>query len=148
MYLKKEIRRLARFITVGVAGMFLNLGILFLLTEITGLWYMFSAIIAGVINVIFNYLGNNFWSFRENRNKNLILGGMKFAIVTGLYFILYFGLLMFFTEILGLWYMISAVLAIIIAFTPKYLLCYFWVWRVNSWKVLRHPLEFIKGEQK
>jgi putative flippase GtrA len=136
-----EIIRLIKFLLVGGTGMLINLGLLFVFTEIFGLYYMISAIIAGFLNVTYNFFANRFWSFAD-RDVSLVSGYMKFIVTMGLYFVVYAGSLYFLTEfVFGSFsfyfvkgYMISAILSTIVATIPKYVMCFIWVFpkRVNS----------------
>jgi len=135
-----EIIRLIKFLFVGGVGMLINLGLLFTFTEIWGLYYMFSAIIAGFINVTYNFFANRFWSFSDRDNVDLISGYMRFIVTMGLYFIVYYVLLYSLTEfvfsnfsfyfIKG--YIISAILSTIVATIPKYVICFVWVFPKKS----------------
>jgi putative flippase GtrA len=130
-----EIIRLIKFLFVGGVGMLINLGLLFLFTEIFGFYYMISAIIAAFINVTYNFLANRFWSFSDRDNVSLISGYTKFVVTMGLYSIVYYILLYVLTEFVfdnfsfyfvkG--YMISAILSTIVATVPKYIMCFAWV---------------------
>jgi putative flippase GtrA len=129
-----EIIRLMKFLIVGGTGMLVNLGLLFLFTEIFGLYYMISAMIAGFLTVTYNFFANNFWSFAD-RDVSLVSGYTRFVITMGLYFIVYYVLLYVFTEfVFGNFsfyfvkgYMISAILSTIVATIPKYIMCFWWV---------------------
>jgi putative flippase GtrA len=129
-----EIIRLMKFLIVGGTGMLVNLGLLFLFTEIFGLYYMISAMIAGFLTVTYNFFANNFWSFAD-RDVSLVSGYTRFVITMGLYFIVYYVLLYVFAEfVFGNFsfyfvkgYMISAILSTIVATIPKYIMCFWWV---------------------
>ena len=130
-----EIIRLIKFFLVGGAGMLINLGLLFLFTEMFGFYYMMSAILVGLINTTFNFFANRFWSFYDRDNISLVSGYARFVVTMGLYLIVYFGLLYILTEfvfgdfsfyfIKG--YMISSILSTIVATVPKYIICFVWV---------------------
>jgi putative flippase GtrA len=129
-----EIIRLMKFLIVGGTGMLVNLGLLFLFTEIFGLYYMISAMIAGFLTVTYNFFANNFWSFAD-RDVSLVSGYTRFVITMGLYFIVYYVLLYVFAEfVFGSFsfyfvkgYMFSAILSTIVATIPKYIMCFWWV---------------------
>ena len=120
--------------------MLINLGFLFLFTEIFDFYYMISAVVAGVINVTYNFVANNFWSFSDRNDIHFMSGYMKFIAVMVLYFAVYYGMLYVFTEFfLKDWsfyfvkgYIISSVLSTILATAPKYYLCFVWVWKNDN----------------
>lgn len=132
-----EILRLIRFFLVGGTGLLINLGFLFLFTEIFGLHYMISAIIAGFSSVTYNFFANRFWSFSDRKDVNLIYGYIKFKITMIVYSIVYYVLLYVFTEFIFrdfsfYWlkgYMLSSILSTGMATIPKYIMCSRWIFR-------------------
>jgi putative flippase GtrA len=123
-------RRLLKFCAVGGMGFFLNMGILYGLTE-SGLYYMASYIIAIVLCMTFNYTVNNYWTFKSKRRgiKDYLQGLWKYAIVSFIGDGISFGLLVLFTEVVGLWYMASAVTAVFIVAMFRYAVVRRLIWR-------------------
>ena len=58
-------RKFVQFFTVSVVTLGINLGILFALVEGIGMYYMFAQVISIMLSMIFNYVGNKFWTFRK-----------------------------------------------------------------------------------
>ena len=48
---------------VGASGVLVNLGILYLLTDIGGFWYVASQIIAISVSITTNFFFNRYWTF-------------------------------------------------------------------------------------
>ena len=122
-----EFTRFAKFLIAGVVGLGINTGFLFVFTDWIGLFYLISAIIAGAINVTINYFWNNYWAFSDRENSNHALGLGKFYLATGIETGIYFGLLILFTEVFGIYYLLSSIIAIAIRLPVKYFLCLRWV---------------------
>jgi dolichol-phosphate mannosyltransferase len=125
--------RILKFMLVGASGIFVNEFFLWFLTEISGLYYLVSSLISIEIAIISNFILNEFWTFRDmsrksQKNKDiskrflkyniLNIGGMIINIV-GLYF---------FTS-LGIYYLISNVIAIGIGFLWNYFFSLKWAWK-------------------
>ena len=58
--------RFIKFNIVGLTGVFVNEGILMLLTSL-GLYYIYSSIVAIEISIISNFLLNDIWTFKDRR---------------------------------------------------------------------------------
>lgn len=125
--------RILKFMLVGASGIFVNEFFLWFLTEVSGLFYLVSSLISIEIAIVSNFILNEFWTFRDmsrksQKNKDiskrflkyniLNIGGMIINIV-GLYF---------FTS-LGIYYLISNVIAIGIGFLWNYFFSLKWAWK-------------------
>ncbi len=64
-YKKEVFLQFLKFALVGLTGTFINLIILYVLTEYFGIYYMVSAIIAIGTTLITNFIGNKIWTFHK-----------------------------------------------------------------------------------
>ena len=121
--------RFLRFAIVGGIGVPINLGILYGLTE-AGLIYVASAFLAIMIAMTVNYLLNHYWTFshRRDSNSSLVKGWLKYAVISGIGDGIYLGLMVLFTEVAGLWYIGSAMIAMGIVMVARYLVVSRLVW--------------------
>lgn len=117
--------KIFRFGLVGGTGSLLNFLILFVFTDIVGLYYLFSACIALAVNSVFNYLFNSWYTFGESRG---VLGYAKYMMATMLSRGIHMLILFVLTDIFGVYYMISAVIAILLCFAINYFLSTKYVW--------------------
>ena len=67
--LRRLVREVAKFGTVGVAGIFVNLGVFNLVRHVSDLPVVRASIIATVVAIAFNYVGFRYWTYRD-RDKN------------------------------------------------------------------------------
>jgi dolichol-phosphate mannosyltransferase len=67
-------RRFLKFCLVGGAGVVVNMGMLYLFTDIVGLYYLLSSIIAIEIAILNNFFWNDIWTWRDRRKR----GGVQF----------------------------------------------------------------------
>lgn len=120
-----------KFNVVGAIGAVINFGLLYLLTDELGIWYMLSATIAIVVANSFNYTFNHLWTFRHKRetNPNLFLGWLKFLFTVGAVEVVYLGLVYLFTDICGFHYMLSAFFALALTSILRYIIADRWIWR-------------------
>jgi len=54
---------------VGVIGAVINTGLLWLFTDLVGIYYLFSSAIAIEIGIIIQFLLNDRWTFREKKTN-------------------------------------------------------------------------------
>ncbi|MEA9984437.1 GtrA family protein [Subtercola sp. RTI3] len=77
-----------KFGVVGLAGMVLDVGIFnMLLLGVFGTGHFFATaigakLISTSVAIIFNWIGNRYWTFRENRRKNVGLELVEYALVS------------------------------------------------------------------
>jgi dolichol-phosphate mannosyltransferase len=58
--------RFGKFCIVGGIGFLIAYSLLWVFTEKVGLWYMISALIAQVVATVWNFFGNNFWTWKQH----------------------------------------------------------------------------------
>ena len=120
-----------KFSLVGMVGVAINFGLLYALTDLVGLWYLLSAVIAILVANSSNYLMNHFWTFakRKEGNPSLFRGWLKYVFAVGVTEVLYLGLLYLLTSVIGLHYMLSAFLALCLTTVLRYLASARWIWK-------------------
>lgn len=64
--------RFLKFSLVGLSGVFVNLGLLWFLTEVVGIYYVVSNIIAVEVSIISNFILNDLWTWRDRRDPGLL----------------------------------------------------------------------------
>jgi dolichol-phosphate mannosyltransferase len=112
-----ELDRLRRFCTVGVTGVVVNETTLWFLTAISGLYYLYSSIVATEVAIITNFLLNEFWTFRDKaqRSRGLLNGFrrvLKFNWICAVGAILNIAALWILTGWVGINYLLSNLVAI------------------------------------
>jgi dolichol-phosphate mannosyltransferase len=129
---KGEMARFIKFCLVGLSGVGVNQGLLWLLTEYGGLPYMVSAVISIESAIITNFLLNNYFTFR-GRNvpgaKPFFQRFWKFNLISLVGMGINLGLLALFTDVFGVYYLVSNLIAIAVATMWNYLLNTWWTWR-------------------
>jgi len=129
-YLIVKYQRYVKFAIVGGVGSIINWSILYALTEYAGLWYILSSIIGLLIVGTINYFANHYWTFKNEKgqNSNLFFGWMKYQVSNGLCSLIYLGVLALLTEKFGVWYMFSAMLAVLVSSTAMFFTVRKMVW--------------------
>ena len=122
--LKKDFRRLIKFSIVGVIGAGINTWFLWLFTDVGGLYYLYSAVIAIEIAIILQFLMNDRWTFKEQKTTH-VEQFMKRIIKSNIWrsggLAVNIGVLYVLTEHAGVYYLLSNIVGIVCAFLLNYL---------------------------
>ena len=127
-----ELKRFLKFCAVGLSGIVVNQGLLWLLTEFGGLQYYISALFAIEASIISNFVLNDYFTFADRRTgkgKSFIVRLLKFNVTCLAGAGIQYGLLLLFTSVFGVYYLISNLIAIAIAFLWNYFMSSWWTWK-------------------
>ncbi len=117
--------RLIKFSIVGVIGAGINTGFLWLLTDLAGLYYLFSSTVAIEIAILMQFMMNDRWTFKE-RKTTYVGQFIKRILKSNLWrsggLAVNVGVLYLFTAYLGVYYLLSNIFGIICAFLLNYIL--------------------------
>ncbi len=112
-----------KYYLVGASGILVNLGVLFVLTEFVGLWYLLSSTIAIYASITSNFLLNKAWTFRDTviiQHSFLMYG--KFIGVSLVGMGIQLGFNYMFVEKLSVYYLLAALISIVIASSVNFIL--------------------------
>jgi len=128
----EEKARFLRFCLVGLSGVGVNLGFLWLLTEHLGLFYLISAVFSIEISIVYNFILNEFWTFRDrvshSSDKIMLKRMIKFNLICGVGAAINVLVLAALTELIGLYYLVSALFGIGVATLWNYGMNIKWTW--------------------
>ena len=91
-----------RYIIIGGSTFLLDIGLLYGLTEILGLYYLFSATSAWIIATAVNYLLNKFWSFKSSSPH--FYSSIKYAFLLGWNYFVMIAAMYIFVDRFGFYY--------------------------------------------
>ncbi len=130
----KDISRMIKFAMVGALGVIFNESILYLLTEKIGIFYLISGLVAIEASIIFVFLLNDFFVFRDRRApgkfqffKRLVKSNL--ARVGGM--IINLAILFLLVEFFYIYYLLANLVDIALGFLFNYSLSFVWVWVKN-----------------
>ena len=129
-FLKKNERPL-KFGAVGATGVFVDMGLLYFLTEHGGLHQVLSAGLATEAAILWNYTWNDLWTFNGiggEKLKHFVSRAAKFNAVSLVGLGIKVGIFWALTEFTGLYYLIANFLAILMVFAWNYLGNVAWTW--------------------
>lgn len=127
-----ELIRLAKFCAVGLSGVVVNEGVLWLLTAFASLPYYVSAVFGIEASIISNFILNDYFTFSDRRTgqgKSFIKRLLKFNLTCLAGAGIQYGLLLLFTGVFGVYYLISNLIGIAVAFLWNYFVSSWWAWK-------------------
>ena len=126
-------RRFLKFCLVGGGGVILNMGMLYLFTDVFGLFYLLSSIIAIEIAILNNFFWNDIWTWRDRRRKGALQFFrrlIKYNISANLSsFVGNIATLWILTSIFGWYYMYANVVGIMVGVVLNFTLNDRWTYR-------------------
>lgn len=111
-YKKEIILQFFKFALVGLIGTFVNIFILYILTEYFNIYYLISAFCAFFVAVTTNFIFNKIWTFREKIYERITKEYVNFFLVSFFALLVNIFFLYIFTEFLGIYYITSQIIAI------------------------------------
>lgn len=128
-----HLSRFVKFCLVGASGIFVNLGLLWLLTEFGKMFYLYSAAISIEISILTNFALNEKWTWADRAALNssgvAILGRAgKFNLVSMGGLVINLVVLWFLTSIIGIYYIFSALIGILATTVWNYVVNEKWTW--------------------
>ena len=129
---KGELLRFIKFCLVGLSGVGVNMGLLWLLTERAGLPYLLSAAIGIETSIISNFVLNDFFTFSDRRSptiKSTMKRLLKFNLVSIAGLAINLGTLWLLTEVFRMYYLVSNLFGIALATLWNYGVNTYWTWK-------------------
>ena len=123
--------QLRRFVFVGGVAAGVQTILLWMFVDRTGLDYMFGALIAIEITILFQYNLNNAWTFQASRNtssKDYLVGLLKTNVVRGTAIPIQLGILFCLVDWGNVLYLLANAVAIGISGVYRYVLDARWTW--------------------
>ncbi|WP_296857095.1 GtrA family protein [uncultured Methanobrevibacter sp.] len=126
--------QLFRYVFVGGTAFIVDFFFLYFFSDICGIYYLISAILSFIISVLVNYLMSTKWVFNQNNIENKVFEFNMFILISTIGLGFTEILLYLFTDIFGIYYLISKIIsAIIVLF-----------WNFLARRVMFYGKNFIK----
>ncbi|MCF7800621.1 MAG: GtrA family protein [Candidatus Marinimicrobia bacterium] len=125
-------KRVVLFSIVGVSGIVVNMGILWILTHFVNIHYALASPLAIELSIINNFIWNDRFTWRGRRRArklNIWNGLLRFNIVSWIAGSMNWLLLILFTEVAGIYYLWANLLAIAIAAAMNFFLNEKWTFK-------------------
>lgn len=126
-----EWTKVIRFGLVGISGILVNMGLLYALTEVAGLYYLVSAAIAIELSIVNNFALNDVWTFRSIEflkfgRRFSRFGSFQAVSMGGL--ALNMAVLYLLAEVAGVYYLLANLAGISVAFAWNYMVNRHYTW--------------------
>ena len=131
-----DLIRFIKFGIVGGSGILVNMGFLWFLTEIGGLYYLVSSVLAIALAMISNFIWNDLWTWRDSGEpgvKAYMTRMAKFIVVSSIAaYIGNLGILWILTHFFHIYYLISNLIGIAVGTILNYSVNNFWTFKSNN----------------
>ncbi|MDZ7400914.1 MAG: GtrA family protein [candidate division KSB1 bacterium] len=128
-----DVVRFAKFGIVGGSGIFVNMGGLWFFTEVVGLYYLISSVLAIALAMISNFIWNDLWTWRDRGEPGVrayLTRMAKFILVSSIAaYIGNLGILWVLTHFFHVYYLISNLIGIAVGTILNYSVNNFWTFR-------------------
>ncbi len=132
---RREIFRFIKYAFVGSIGLFMAMGILWVLVEYLGVLYIIASLIAGEIGITFNFFCYEVWAFRDVKRSfafsQLFVRWFKFNLVRATGIGISTGILTLLVEIFNVHYFLANLIGTLIAIIFNYIFSIGWIWRIT-----------------
>jgi dolichol-phosphate mannosyltransferase len=116
----QELWKVFGFAFVGLIGLFVNIGLLYIFTEFFGIYYLLSSVFSIEISIFSNFMLDDTFVFPRSRKRKMIERFFSYQMISIGGSLMTIALLAIFTEFLGIYYLISGILAIFIVFVYNF----------------------------
>ena len=122
--------KLIRFAFVGASGAVINLLILWILTDFGHLFYLLSALIAIEISILWNFFFNTklTFNYKFESMRNFLNSAIKYHMTSFVGILINLSVLLSLTELINMNYIMSEIIAILLAFGVNYILSIKYIW--------------------
>lgn len=100
-----------RYLFVGGFAFIVDFTLLYVFSDICGIYYLISAMLSFIISLIVNYLISTYWVFNKNQMENKVMEFGIFSLIGVIGLIFTEIILYLCTDIIGLYYLISKIIA-------------------------------------
>jgi len=105
---KKNI--LARYLVAGFTGAGTNIGLLYVFTDIAGIWYLYSSAMSFVVAVVVSFMLQKFWTFADQNVEKVHHQFARFLGVALFGIIINTACMFFLVDVIGLWYILAQII--------------------------------------
>jgi len=127
----KLIEKFIKFLLVGLTGILVNEGLLYCITDLYGVNFQISSLIAIEASIISNFVLNDLWTFRDHRNGGYFYRLLKFNVSRSITGALNYVILLFLAW-LGMSYLVANLIGIGVSTLLGFGLSTEWVWKIRE----------------
>lgn len=130
LYIGEDILRFIRFCLIGLSGIFVNLFFTYLFTELIGLHYLGSAVIATQASSLWNFILTEIWVFQGRQPRwNRLYRLIMFMLMNNAALSVRGPIIFTLTSALGMHYLLSSLVSILALTLFRYMLADVLIWK-------------------
>ncbi|MFC6732991.1 MULTISPECIES: DUF2079 domain-containing protein [unclassified Haladaptatus] len=132
---ESQTRRFVQYLLVGVLGLAINEGTLFLVTSVAGASYVIGGVLGRVVSILANYAVNDVWTWRSRGDpgaRNWLLRGGKYVLTRVVGIAIGLATLIVLVELFSMHYLIANVLAVGVGVIWGFGASDRWVWPTTA----------------
>lgn len=119
----------SKFAIVGLLGIVVNQVALYVLTDVLGIYYLVSAVLASQVSTLHNFLLTEYWVFRARETRgHVMVRYLAFNAINAATLLVRIPALYVLTDLVGIYYLVSNLVAIGLTFGIRYLIADNWIW--------------------
>jgi glycosyltransferase involved in cell wall biosynthesis/putative flippase GtrA len=111
-----------RYFICGITAAATNIFLLYIFTDIFGVWYLYSSVLAFFLALVVSFVLQKFVVFKDNKTDGLKSQFSKFLIAAVLGVLTNTALVFVFVDIFGIWYIFSQVIAGVFVMVQNFIL--------------------------
>ena len=103
-----------RYVVAGSIGALINMGVLFILVDLLGMWYLISAIFSFIASLVITFFLQKFWAFRDpiTRKKYMKKQAILYTISSTSFLFINILILYILVDVLSMWYLLGQFLSL------------------------------------
>ncbi len=132
----EHVQRFVKFGIVGGSGVLVNMGFLWLFTEVCGLFYLVSSVLAIALAMVNNFIWNDLWTWRGKGaagSRAFFIRLLKFCVVASIAgYGGNLGILWLLTHFFQFHYLIANIFGIAVGTVINYFLNHYWTFAASN----------------
>ena len=131
-FIGRHKRRFTKFCVVGLSGVLVNEGLLYLFTDFLGIFFLLSSLVAIEISILTNFSLNEIWTFRDMRGGREVYTRMYMYNLVALGGLVINLFILYVLATSGMHYLLANLFGIAGGVIWNYLINYRWTWLGKS----------------
>lgn len=120
-------KKFTKYFFVGVSGLILDIGLLYLASDVWNIRPLFALLVTQIIVITYNYLLNKYWSFESKGAHGRQL--MRYSVVLAFNYLFGEAAMYVGNEVLGVNHLLIRVATVALAVSWNFLLYNYWVYK-------------------
>ncbi len=121
-----------RYLICGFLSSVINIGVLYIFTDIAGIWYLYSSVVAFLASLVVSFVLQKFVVFKDMNKEKIRYQFSRFSVVAILGIITNTILIFILVDFFGVWYVLSQIFAGLFVMFQNFILYKFFIFNKNK----------------